>query len=63
LLSCANVIDEGVSAQLHDGIGNYFITGPRTTNSSNAYSAADANGDFDNTGYTTIEKYVNSLLP
>ena len=28
----------------------------------NPGAAADANGDFDNTGYTNIEKYVNSLL-
>jgi hypothetical protein len=28
----------------------------------NPNSAADATGDFDNTGYTNIEKYINSLI-
>ena len=28
----------------------------------NPGSAADANGDFDNPGYTNVEKYVNSLF-
>ena len=28
----------------------------------NPNSAADANGDFDGTGYTNIEKYINGLI-
>jgi hypothetical protein len=28
----------------------------------NPNSAADANGDFDHTGYTNIEKYINGLV-
>ena len=28
----------------------------------NPNSAADANGDFDHTGYTNIEKYINGLI-